>query len=277
MNMSILKLEEASKSYGSTHVLSRVSLDIRAGEFVAIVGFSGAGKSTLMSLLSGLATPDSGRALFKGAPITGPGPERGVVFQNYSLLPWLSAFDNVALAVAQVFSDWSRTKQAEHTERYIAMVGLSHARDRKPAQLSGGMRQRVALARALAAEPEVLLMDEPLSALDALTRATLQDELERIGRTAGKTIVLVTNDVDEALLLADRIIPLSAGPMATLGPANVVEIARPRDRRALNHDPAFRRIRGEVIEYLLETKKSRQSAGKQAGSPILVPALEPSA
>lgn len=274
--MAILELEDVSKSYGTTHVLSRVSLQIEAGEFVAIVGFSGAGKSTLMSLLSGLVAPDSGRALFKGEPILGPGPERGVVFQNYSLLPWLSAFDNVALAVSQVFADWSKQKQAEHTERYIAMVGLSHARDRRPAELSGGMRQRVALARALAIEPEVLLMDEPLSALDALTRATLQDELERIGRTAGKTIVLVTNDVDEAILLADRIIPLSAGPKATLGPAAAVEIPRPRDRRALNHDPEFRRIRGAVIEYLLETKRARSDASAKPTAPVLVPALEPS-
>lgn len=276
MSMAILKLEDASKSYGETHVLSRISLEVEAGEFIAIVGFSGAGKSTLMSLLSGLAKPDSGKALFNGEPISGPGPERGVVFQNYSLLPWLSAFDNVALAVEQVFKDLSRQKRAEHTERYINMVGLSHAKDRRPAQLSGGMRQRVALARALAAEPEVLLMDEPLSALDALTRATLQDELERISRVAGKTIVLITNDVDEAILLADRIVPLSAGPMATLGPATTVEIARPRDRRALNHDPEFRRIRGAVIEYLLETKRARSVAGRKSATPLLVPALEPS-
>jgi nitrate/nitrite transport system ATP-binding protein len=275
--MSILELKEVSKSYGDTHVLSRLSLEVEAGEFVAIVGFSGAGKSTLMSLLSGLASPDTGSALFKGERIAGPGPERGVVFQNYSLLPWLSAFDNVALAVGQVFGDWSKEKRDEHTERYIKMVGLAHARDRKPAQLSGGMRQRVALARALAAEPEVLLMDEPLSALDALTRATLQDEIERIGRTAGKTIVLITNDVDEAILLADRIIPLSAGPMATLGPAQNVSIARPRDRTALNHEPEFRRIRGQLIEYLLETKRSRQGSSKPPTLSSLVPALEPSA
>jgi nitrate/nitrite transport system ATP-binding protein len=274
--MSILKLEDVSKSYGQTHVLSRLSLDVAAGEFVAIVGFSGAGKSTLMSLLSGLATPDQGRAVFKGEPIRGPGPERGVVFQNYSLLPWLSAFENVALAVSQVFGEWPKQRQCEHTDRYINMVGLGHARDRRPAELSGGMRQRVALARALAAEPEVLLMDEPLGALDALTRATLQDELERIGRVSGKTIVLVTNDVDEAILLADRIIPLSAGPKATLGPAASVEIARPRDRRALNHDPEFRRIRASVTEYLLETKRARSAESAQAGAPLLVPALEPS-
>ncbi|HEX2732005.1 MAG TPA: ABC transporter ATP-binding protein [Polyangiaceae bacterium] len=275
--MPILELDNACKSFGSTKVLANVSLSVEPGEFVAIVGFSGAGKSTLMSLLSGLAMPDTGAALYKGKHITGPGPERGVVFQNYSLLPWLTAFENVRLSVDQVFKAWSLQKRNDHVERYLNMVGLSHARDRRPAQLSGGMRQRVALARALATEPEVLLMDEPLGALDALTRATLQDELERISRLAGKTIVLVTNDVDEAILLADRIIPLSAGPSATLGPATEVSIARPRDRKRLNHEPLFRHIRVSVVEYLLDTKRTKQAATKRPPkSGLLVPAMEPS-
>ena len=241
--MSILALQGVSKSHGNTHVLDNISLAIEPGEVVVIVGFSGAGKSTLISLLAGLDKPDSGEVVFKGSKVSGPGPERMLVFQNYSLLPWLTAFDNVALAVEQVFSHWSKEKQQTHIERFINMVGLDHASDRKPAQHSGGMRQRVALARALATDPEVLLMDEPLSALDALTRATLQDGLERIARTSGKTIVLVTNDVDEAILLADRIIPLSAGPRATLGPEFRIHIPRPRERRALNQDPEFRRVR----------------------------------
>jgi nitrate/nitrite transport system ATP-binding protein len=173
-----------------------------------------------------------------------------------------------------VFPTWSRSRKREHTERYVAMVGLSHARDRKPAELSGGMRQRVSLARALAADPEVLLMDEPLSALDALTRATLQDELERIGRTSGKTIVLVTNDVDEAILLSDRILPLSAGPAASLGPATAVEIPRPRERRALNLDPHFRRIRASITAYLLETQRARR-AQTQASPAVFEPAQAP--
>jgi nitrate/nitrite transport system ATP-binding protein len=256
--MSILRLESVSKGYGSTEVLHDVNVDIKAGEFVAIVGFSGAGKSTFISLLAGLQLPDSGRVLYQGKPVTGPSPERGIVFQNYSLLPWLTAFENVALAVDQVFPKKSADERARHVERYLSMVGLTHARDRKPAQLSGGMRQRVALARALATEPEVLLMDEPLSALDALTRATLQDELERISRTAGKTIILVTNDVDEAILLADRIIPLSAGPKATLGPETVVTIPTPRNRKTLNKDPMFRHIRVGVVEYLLGTKQQKE-------------------
>jgi nitrate/nitrite transport system ATP-binding protein len=274
--MTILALNDVSKSYGGTCVLSHVSLAIEPGEVVVIVGFSGAGKSTLISLLAGLLLPDSGSVLFRGEPVQAPGPERGVVFQNYSLLPWLTAFENVALAVEQVFAHWPKAKQQAHTERFISMVGLEHAGGRKPAELSGGMRQRVSLARALAADPEVLLMDEPLSALDALTRATLQDGLERIARTSGKTVVLVTNDVDEAILLADRIIPLSAGPAASLGPEFPISIPRPRDRRALNHDPEFRRVRAEVVEYLLSTKRARPAAPPTPAPELSVPTLEPS-
>ncbi len=269
--MSVLSLRGVSKSYGSSHVLDNISLAIEPGEVVVIVGFSGAGKSTLISLLCGLEKPDSGEVIFKGSKVSGPGPERMLVFQNYSLLPWLSAYENVALAVDQVFASWPKEKRQTHIERFIGMVGLEHAKDRKPAQLSGGMRQRVALARALATDPEVLLMDEPLSALDALTRATLQDRLERIARTSGKTIVLVTNDVDEAILLADRIIPLSAGPKATLGPEFPIHIPRPRDRRALNHDPEFRHVRSAVIEYLLSTKRQPRAS---AAAPLAVAALE---
>jgi nitrate/nitrite transport system ATP-binding protein len=274
--MAILELDSVYKSFGDTQVLEDVSLSVESGECVAIVGFSGAGKSTLMSLLSGLISPDRGKASFKGEPLLGPGPERGVVFQNYSLLPWLTAFENIFLAVEQVFGSWSREKQIEHTDRYVAMVGLSHARDRRPAELSGGMRQRVSLARALATDPEVLLMDEPLSALDALTRATLQDEIERIGRTTGKTIVFVTNDVDEAILIADRIVPLSAGPRATLGESVAVDIPRPRSRVALNHDPYFRQIRTNLIKYLLGTKQRRVAPAKGAVHAPLGAAVEPS-
>jgi nitrate/nitrite transport system ATP-binding protein len=276
VDMPILELDSVYKSFGNTHVLEDVSLSVASGECVAIVGFSGAGKSTLMSLLSGLVLPDRGKVTFKGQPLSGPGPERGVVFQNYSLLPWLTAFENIHLAVEQVFPTWSSNEQIQQTERYVAMVGLTHARDRRPSELSGGMRQRVSLARALAADPEVLLMDEPLSALDALTRATLQDELERIGRTAGKTIVLVTNDVDEAILLADRIVPLSAGPRATLGASVAVDIARPRSRVALNHDPYFRQIRSSLIEYLMGTKRQRMTPVEPLVRPPLGAALESS-
>jgi len=273
--MSILSLHDVSKSFGSTPVLSGVSLAIEPGEVVGIVGFSGAGKSTLIALLAGLAKPDSGQVLFRGQEVRAPGPERGVVFQNYSLLPWLTAYENVALAVEQVFRDWPKDKQRAQTERFIHMVGLEHASARKPAQLSGGMRQRVALARALATDPEVLLMDEPLSALDALTRATLQDSLERIARASGKTIVLVTNDVDEAILLADRILPLSAGPAATLGPEFPVHIARPRERRALSLLPEFRHLRTGIVDYLLSSKRERRARASTPAPPAVSPDVPP--
>ncbi len=271
MSQPILALHGVSKSFGSTPVLADVSLSIEPGEVVGIVGFSGAGKSTLIALLAGLELPDSGRVSFRGQPLLAPGPERGVVFQNYSLLPWLSAYDNVSLAVQGRFGHWPRDEQRAQVERFIHMVGLDHAHDRKPGQLSGGMRQRVALARALAADPEVLLMDEPLSALDALTRATLQDSLERIARASGKTIVLVTNDVDEAILLADRILPLSAGPAATLGPEFPVHIPRPRERRALNSLEEFRHLRSGVIDYLLSSKRSRRAAASADRQPSAAP------
>ncbi|WP_437493840.1 ABC transporter ATP-binding protein [Sorangium sp. So ce1014] len=253
--MALLELRNVGKSYGAgatrTEVLRDIDLEIEKGEFVAVVGYSGAGKTTLMSLIAGLLQPDTGVVTLNGEAVEGPGPDRGVIFQNYSLLPWLSVYENIYLAVDQIFSSWPAEKKREHTERYIAMVKLTPARDKKPAQLSGGMRQRVAVARALAMEPEILLMDEPLGALDALTRATLQDEIARIWRATRKTVLLITNDVDEGILLADRIVPLSKGPGATLGPGVIVDLERPRDRKALNHDPRFKEIRGAVIHYLL--------------------------
>ena len=179
--MALLELQNVTKGFGGENpVLKDINLGISKGEFVAIVGFSGAGKTTLISLIAGLVRPDSGTVTLNGTEITGPGPDRGIVFQNYSLLPWLTVYENVALAVDQVFGDWDAAKRLEHVERHIKMVNLSPARDKKPSELSGGMRQRVSVARALAMDPEILLLDEPLGALDALTRATLQDEISRI-------------------------------------------------------------------------------------------------
>ena len=245
-----LELRHVCKGYGQgsqrSEVLHDINLSIAQGEFVAIVGFSGSGKTTLINLLAGLTTPDSGEVLKDGRPVTGPGPDRGIVFQSYSLMPWLSVRDNVALAVDRVYSTESSAERAERVKRYVAMVGLSAAIDKKPAQLSGGMRQRVSVARALATNPDVLLLDEPLSALDALTRATLQDEIVKIWSDDRKTVLLITNDVDEALMVADRIIPLEIGPKARLGPSFKVDIPRPRDRRAMNHDEQFQALRGEI-------------------------------
>lgn len=274
--MTILELSDISKSYGQgksrNDVLANVNLKVKEGEFIAIVGFSGAGKTTLISLLAGLAKPDSGAVLFNGKEVTGPGPERGVVFQSYSLMPWLTVDANVSLAVDSVFKTKSRTERQEIVSRYVGMVGLTHAKDRKPAELSGGMRQRVAVARALAMQPDVLLMDEPLSALDALTRSKLQDEFSAISEQEKKTIILVTNDVDEAILLADRIIPLTPGPNATLGPSFDVALPRPRDRAEMNSDAEFIRLRAAVTAYLMDVGAGRQtSAGRIIELPNVVP------
>ncbi|GHA43509.1 hypothetical protein GCM10008927_05270 [Amylibacter ulvae] len=250
--MDILSLKNVSKSYGDSHILSDINLNIKEGEFVAILGFSGSGKSTLMNILTGLETPDGGQALYKNMPITEPSPERGLVFQSYSLMPWLTVAGNVALAVDSVHKKKPKAERAAMVQKYVDMVGLSHATDRRPSELSGGMRQRVSVARALAMQPNVLLLDEPLSALDALTRANLQDEIEEISQIEKKTIVLITNDVDEAILLADRIIPLNPGPNASFGPDFTVNIPRPRDRTKMNDDPKFIELRLEVTKYLMD-------------------------
>ena len=257
--MTILEISGLSKHYGEgkrrTEVLNNINLKVQEGEFIAIVGFSGAGKTTLISTLAGLIKPDKGSVLFRGIHIDGPGQERGVVFQSYSLLPWLTVRGNVALAVDQVFKKKkTAAERAEIIDTYIDMVGLSPARDRMPSELSGGMRQRVAVARALAMRPDVLLMDEPLSALDALTRANLQDEFAAISQKEKKTIILITNDVDEAILLADRIIPLTPGPGATLGKEFKVNIPRPRERAAMNSDEEFIRLRAAVTDQLMSSK-----------------------
>ena len=272
-----LELRGVSKSYGlgaqRSAVLKNLNLRVEEGEFVAIVGFSGSGKTTLISLLAGLISADEGQVLKGGQAITGPGPDRGIVFQSYSLMPWLSVRENVALAVDRVFASESATERAARVKRYVSMVGLTPAIDKKPAQLSGGMRQRVAVARALATDPDVLLLDEPLSALDALTRANLQDEIVRIWSEDRKTVVLITNDVDEALMVADRIIPLDLGPGATLGPSFRVDIERPRDRREMNHDPRFQQLRGEITQYLIGL--SHRNAAQQGAQVIQLPALTP--
>jgi nitrate/nitrite transport system ATP-binding protein len=274
--MPYLELKNVSKGFGAngarTEVLRDINLSVEKGEFVAIVGFSGAGKTTLISLISGLLKPDTGTLTLNDLEITGPGPDRGMVFQNYSLLPWLTVYENIYLAVDQVFPNWARAKKQQHVEAHIAMVNLTPAREKRPHELSGGMRQRVSVARALAMDPQILLLDEPLSALDALTRATLQDEISRIWQENHKTIVLITNDPDEGIYLADRIIPLSAGPGATLGPSIAIDLPRPRDRKALNHEPRFKEIRREVIEYLLGSKGHRHAAVTRK---LVLPDIEP--
>ncbi|MBD3786539.1 MAG: ABC transporter ATP-binding protein [Sphingomonadales bacterium] len=252
--MAILDLKNVSKSFGegahATHVLKNISLSVEDGEFLVVLGFSGSGKTTLINLIAGLERPDRGEVLFKGAPVTGPGPERGLVFQSYALMPWLTVEGNIRLAVEAVHGKKTKQEQTEIVQNAIRMVGLGHAVERRPAELSGGMRQRVAVARALAMQPEVLLMDEPLSALDALTRANVATEIEQIWQADRRTAILITNDVDEALVLADRIACLN--PDGTLGQVFKVDLARPRERSALNEDPAFMSLRAAVTAYLMD-------------------------
>lgn len=239
--------------------LRDIDLDVARGEFVSLIGHSGCGKSTLLNLIAGLTLPSAGTLLCANREIAGPGPERAVVFQNHSLLPWLTCFENVHLGVERVFGPGARragrapeskARLRERTAAALEMVGLAHAAQKRPGEISGGMKQRVGIARALAMEPEVLLMDEPFGALDALTRARLQDELLEIVARTRSTVVMVTHDVDEAVLLSDRIVMMANGPAATIGEILTVDLPRPRDRIALADDPGYQRCRKAVIDFL---------------------------
>ncbi|MFN9726912.1 ABC transporter ATP-binding protein [Acidovorax sp.] len=231
--------------------LRDINLTIAKGEFVALIGHSGCGKSTLLNLIAGLTTPTSGALLCANKEIKGPGPERAVVFQNHSLLPWLTCFDNVYLAVERVFGGRETKAQLRaRTEAALALVGLTHAAQKRPGEISGGMKQRVGIARALSMEPQVLLMDEPFGALDALTRAKLQDELLEIVARTQSTVVMVTHDVDEAVLLSDKIVMMTNGPAATIGEVLTVQLPRPRQRVELAEDPQYLHYRKAVIDFL---------------------------
>jgi nitrate/nitrite transport system ATP-binding protein len=271
--LPIVELKDVCKSYGSSSILKNINLQVKEGEFIAIVGFSGSGKTTLISLIAGLLQADSGDVLKQGKAITEPGPDRGVVFQNYSLMPWLTVYENVALAVDEIFKHWSAEQRKAHAEKYISMVSLGHAIHKKPAELSGGMRQRVNVARALAANPDILLLDEPLSALDALTRGNLQDEILQIWQQEKKTVILITNDVDEAIYMADRVIPLNSGPDATFGPDFHIDIPRPRDRTALNHNDEFKKLRAEITRYLMAI--GMEKATETVKEQIVLPNVRP--
>ncbi len=252
-----LSIEGVAKSFdsrqGSFVALAGIDLQMRKGEFVTLIGHSGCGKSTLLNLVAGLTAPGAGTILLAGRHIDGPGPDRGVVFQNHSLLPWLTCFDNVHLAVERVFAD----RRRERTHEALALVGLSHAEKKYPHEISGGMKQRVGIARALAMQPKVLLLDEPFGALDALTRATLQDELMRIVQQTGATVLMVTHDVEEAVLLSDRVAMMTQGPAATIGELLEVDLPRSRDRLMLAHDPRFMELRARVYEFLYD-KQARK-------------------
>ena len=275
--MAYLELNNVNKTYGkganATEVLSNINLHIEEGEFVAIVGFSGSGKTTLVNLINGLLQPTSGEVLFKGNPIVDTSHERGVIFQNYSLLTWLTVYQNISVAVKETFPKESKQFRDERVKEYIEMVNLTPAIHKRPKELSGGMRQRVSIARALAMDPEMIIMDEPLGALDALTRGNLQDEILNIWNKDKRTALLITNDVDEGIYMADRIIPLRPGPNATLGPEFKINIERPRDKTSLNDDPEFKKTRNGIIEYLMEIGEERSTSTDETEYEL--PDLEP--
>lgn len=267
--MAYLELKNVCVGFGSgsarVEVLGRLNLSVERGEFVAILGYSGSGKSTLMNLLAGLLKAEQGEVLVEGKPVEGPSPERGLVFQNYSLLPWLSVEGNVRLAVNQIFGDEPRASREERVRQSIARVNLADATHKRPGELSGGMRQRNSVARTLSTRPGLLLLDEPLSALDALTRSVIQDQILEIRKAENQTVILITNDVDEGLYMADRIIPLSLGPGATFGPEVAIDAPHPRDRRAINSAPEFKKWRHQIISFLLKEKeRERASKGEKA-------------
>jgi nitrate/nitrite transport system ATP-binding protein len=240
--------------------LENIDLDIGAGEFVSLIGHSGCGKSTLLNIVAGLLAPTAGTLILAGREIAGPGPDRGVVFQNHSLLPWLTCFENVYLAVERVFAEKeTRAQMKERAARALELVHLGHAQHRRPHEISGGMKQRVGIARALSMEPKMLLLDEPFGALDALTRARLQDELARIVAKAGSTVLMVTHDVDEAVLLSDRVVMMTNGPAAVVGQVLEIDLPRPRDRLALAGHRRTMELRAHLLEFLYR-KQMREAA-----------------
>ncbi len=248
---------------GPFTALSDVSLKIKKGEFVSLIGHSGCGKSTVLNVVAGLYQASNGGVVLNGKEVNEPGPERAVVFQNHSLLPWLSAYQNVELAVDQVFGkDKSKAEKKEWIEHNLQLVHMDHAMHKLPGEISGGMKQRVGIARALAMEPEVLLMDEPFGALDALTRAHMQDSLMEIQAELNNTVIMITHDVDEAVLLSDRIVMMTNGPAATVGEILDVNLERPRDRLSLAEDSEYTRLRSEVLRFLYEKQRKVEPINK---------------
>lgn len=257
---------------GPFTALTDVNLKIAKGEFISLIGHSGCGKSTVLNIVAGLHTATTGGVILDGSEVREPGPERAVVFQNHSLLPWLSVYKNVELAVKQTQKNKSKKEIREWVMHNLELVHMTHALEKLPSEISGGMKQRVGIARALAMEPKVLLMDEPFGALDALTRAHLQDSLMEIHAELGNTVIMITHDVDEAVLLSDRIVMMTNGPSATIGEVLDVKLARPRDRLALADNPEYNHYRHEVLTFLYEKQKkvetvsSRQSVKKSSDS-----------
>jgi nitrate/nitrite transport system ATP-binding protein len=275
MQSEFLKVENMGKAYGAEPVFEGVNFSLSEGEFVCIIGHSGCGKTTILNVLAGLEQASTGHVFMDRREVVGPGLERGVVFQGHALMPWLTVRKNIAFAVRSKWPDWPADRVDAHVEKYVAMVGLQGAIDKKPSALSGGMKQRVGIARAFAIQPRMLLLDEPFGALDALTRGTIQDELLRICAETRQTVFMITHDVDESILLADRILLMSNGPQARV--AEIVRNTMPRDRQraTLHHDPQYYRIRNHLVDFLVARSKDL-SHGRAPAQPLEVsPGIDP--
>jgi nitrate/nitrite transport system ATP-binding protein len=272
-----LKIEGLGKTYpGSAEpVFDGVNIDIAQGEFVCIIGHSGCGKTTILNVLAGLEQASAGHVFMDGREVKGPGLERGVVFQGHALMPWLSVRSNIAFAVRSRWPDWSAAQVQQQVEKFVELVGLAGAIDKKPSALSGGMKQRVGIARAFAIQPRMLLLDEPFGALDALTRGTIQDELLRICGETRQTVFMITHDVDEAILLADRILLMSNGPQARVAEVVRNTLPRSRQRATLHHDPQYYRIRNHLVDFLVARSKALSHGRAPAHPPEVSPGLDP--
>ncbi len=280
MSHSFLSIEGLARKYpsrdGETVVFEDVSFNIEKGEFVCIIGHSGCGKSTILNVLAGLDTPSAGNIVMDGKEVLGPSLDRGVVFQNYSLLPWLTALENVVFGVRARFPQWDKKQVAEQSTKFLEMVGLGQSLHKKPSELSGGMRQRVSIARAFATSPKLLLLDEPFGALDALTRGIIQDELIKIWSETHQTVFMITHDVDEAILLADRILLMTNGPHARVAESVKINIPRPRKRGEIIDNPAYYRIRNYLVNFLVNRSGELSGAGSPVGAPREVdPSADP--
>ncbi|OGI66926.1 MAG: nitrate/sulfonate/bicarbonate ABC transporter ATP-binding protein [Candidatus Muproteobacteria bacterium RBG_16_60_9] len=281
MSDAFLKVENLVRRYSAPKgsealtVFEQVNFTVQKGEFVCCIGHSGCGKSTILNILAGLDEASHGAVIMDGREVAGPSLDRGVIFQNHSLLPWQSALKNVTFAVAARWRDWSKQKVLEHSLRYLELVGLNGVETRRPAQLSGGMRQRVGIARAFAIQPKLLLMDEPFGALDALTRGTIQEELIQIWDKSGQTVFMITHDVDEAILLADKIVLMTNGPDARIAEIVEVTLPRPRDRTKIIHQPAYYAIRNHLVEFLVVRSKTFRANPPTGYDPKQPPLLRP--
>jgi nitrate/nitrite transport system ATP-binding protein len=260
MSTRLLQVEGLAKRFGAASVFEQVDFSIEQGEFVCVLGHSGCGKTTILNILAGLEKASAGVVLMDGREVAGPSLDRGVVFQGHALMPWLSAMGNIAFAVRSRWPQWNRVQVQVHCQKFIDMVGLTGAEHKKPAELSGGMKQRVGIARAFAIQPKMLLLDEPFGALDALTRGVIQDELLRICERTHQTVFMITHDVDEACLLADRILLMSTGPAARIAEIVANPLAKPRTRHEIHHDPRYYGIRNHLVDFLVNRSKRYRAA-----------------